>query len=46
MVMCPEDLDMEKVRTNVEEVKNLIARKKAAEEVEPQQELNHDEGNE
>ena len=46
MVMCPEDLDMEMVRTNVEEVKNLIARRKAAKDAEPQHELNHDEGNE
>ena len=46
MVMCLEDLDMEKVRANVEEVKGLITRKKAAEEADPQHELNHEEGNE
>ncbi len=46
MVMCPEALDMEKVRVNVEEVKALMARRKAAEEAEPQHELNHEEGNE
>ena len=45
MVMCPEDLDMKRVRVNVEEVKSLITRRKAAEEAEPQHELNHDEGN-
>ncbi len=46
MVMCPETLDMEKVRVNVEEAKALIARRKAAEDAEPHHELNHDEGNE
>ena len=45
MVMCPEDLDMEMVRVYVEEVKSLIARRKAADEAEPQHELNPDEGN-
>ncbi len=45
MVMCPEPLDMEQVRVNVEEVKTLIARRKTAEDVEPHHELNHDEGN-
>ncbi len=45
MVMCPEDLDMDKVRTNVDEVRGLIVRRKAAEEAEPRHELNH-EGNE
>ncbi len=35
MVMCPETLDMEQVRINVEEVKALIARRKAAEDAEP-----------
>ncbi len=46
MVMCPEDLDMEKDRTNLDKVRNLIAQRKAPEEAEPQHELNHDEGNE
>ena len=37
---------MDKVKANVDEVKLLIARRKAAEEEQPQQELPHDEGNE
>ena len=45
MVVCPEDLDMEKVRTNVDEFRGLIASRKAAKEAEPQHELNYDEGN-
>ncbi len=45
MVMCPLDLDMDKVKANVDEVKLLIARRKAAEEDQPQQELPQDEGN-
>ena len=46
MVMCPLDLDMDKVKANVDEVKLLIARRKAAEEAQPQHELPQDEGNE
>ncbi len=46
MVMCPMDLDMDKVKANVDEVKLLIARRKASEEAQDQQELPHNEGNE
>ena len=46
MVMCPMELDMDKVKQNVDEVKLLIARRKASEEEQVQHELPHEEGNE